>query len=190
MNATSGGAVRAHELDEIEKDYLTAVLERDDDPGAVTLAERLRSGRAWWVRERTPTGASVYRCEDPEGPTGAPPWEWEIGGTWRSRGATIEQQSRSVPARRIHYTQVPAGAAGSPLQAEWETFRRELPRLLAEGHEGRHVLIKRDQIVGLWDTFEEAYAEGLRRFPGEPMAVQFVSEWQPLHRTGYVRSCR
>ena len=29
-----------------------------------------------------------------------------------------------------------------PLETEILTYMRELPRLLAEGHEGRHVLIK------------------------------------------------
>jgi len=36
-----------------------------------------------------------------------------------------------------------------PLEREAETYRREVVRLLAEGHAGRHVLIKGDEVVSL-----------------------------------------
>jgi hypothetical protein len=89
---------------------------------------------------------------------------------------------------KIHYTEMPAPPPDSPLAVEWSTFRRELGCLLAEGHEGKHVLIKGDRIVGIWDTFDEAVSEGRRMFPSQPIAVQLIAEWQPVIRSGYRRT--
>jgi hypothetical protein len=66
--------------------------------------------------------------------------------------------------RAIHYTHLPPSSPGSPLHEEWEFYRREVGRLLAEGHEGRHVLIKGSEIIGIYDTRDEALAEGSRRY--------------------------
>ena len=43
----------------------------------------------------------------------------------------------------IHYTELPAAQPDSQLYHEWNFYRREAGRLLAEGHEGHWVLIKR-----------------------------------------------
>ncbi len=50
------------------------------------------------------------------------------------------------------------------LKPEILTYRRELPRLIAEGNEGRFVLIKGNQVLGIWDSDEDAYHAGLERF--------------------------
>jgi hypothetical protein len=36
-----------------------------------------------------------------------------------------------------------------PLETEAETYRREVGRLLAEEHAGRHALIKGDEVVSI-----------------------------------------
>jgi hypothetical protein len=95
----------------------------------------------------------------------------------------------SEPAS-LHYTELPAASSGSPLRQEWEIYRREAGRLLAEGHEGRHVLIKGEQIIGLWDTHAEALAAGYERFPGQPFLVHQVREREPLLRCISVHRCR
>ena len=41
----------------------------------------------------------------------------------------------------IHFSELPAAAAGGRGAAEWNFYRREVGRLLAGGHEGRWVLI-------------------------------------------------
>jgi magnesium transporter len=66
--------------------------------------------------------------------------------------------------RTVHYTELTTGDPNSPLFHEWSTYLRELPRLLAEGQEGRYVLIKGDRIVGIWDARRDASAEGSRLF--------------------------
>ena len=47
---------------------------------------------------------------------------------------------------------------------EFETLYKALPELLAAGLEGRHVLIHHNEVVGVWDTFDEALRVGYERF--------------------------
>jgi hypothetical protein len=78
----------------------------------------------------------------------------------------------------------------SPLKTEWELFRRERPRLLAEGHEGRWVLVKGEAIIGLFDSGDEAYNVGLERFGVVPMLVQQILRWYRVLRQGNSWRCR
>jgi hypothetical protein len=82
----------------------------------------------------------------------------------------------------IHYTEMAETLPDSPVYREARTFRRELPRLLAEGQEGKWALIKEHNIVALFTSFEEGYQDGRRRFLFEPFLVQPVREQQPLVR--------
>jgi len=88
-----------------------------------------------------------------------------------------------APGRpKIHYTELTDFPDGSPLALEWKTYRRELPRLLAEGHEWEYVLIKGEEILGLFATDGEAYRQGRQRSPLEPFLLQRIREWEPLLR--------
>jgi hypothetical protein len=62
----------------------------------------------------------------------------------------------------IHYTQMTEEPPDSKIYQEFQTFRREMPRLLAEGHEGKWALISGDEVLGLYATFDEAYDQGLK----------------------------
>jgi hypothetical protein len=73
---------------------------------------------------------------------------------------------------------------GSPIETEWNLFRRELPRLLAEGHEGRWVLIKGDEIIGLFDSRREAMSVGTIRFGLTPMLAEQILRWYRPVRAG------
>src|SRR5207247_2194922 len=65
---------------------------------------------------------------------------------WRKgERAMITDHCRTIP-----YTELPPAQPGNPLATEWELFRREVGRLLAEGHEGKTVLIKDDNIIGIY----------------------------------------
>jgi hypothetical protein len=76
---------------------------------------------------------------------------------------------------------------GSVLEQEWNTFRRERPRLLAEGHEGRWVLVKEDAIIGIWDTLEEARRVGYERFLRGPFLLhQLQYQERALRAGGYL----
>jgi hypothetical protein len=60
-------------------------------------------------------------------------------------------------------------------EAEIATFYRELPRLLAEGHRGKEVLIKGDQIIGIYDTLDEGHDVAAERFGFGPYLLQDIN---------------
>jgi hypothetical protein len=55
------------------------------------------------------------------------------------------------------------------------TYRRELPRLLQEGHAGRYALIKNDQVISVWDTVGDALQAAAERFGPEPVATYKIN---------------
>lgn len=83
---------------------------------------------------------------------------------------------------RIHYTQLGDVAPGSRHGIEWNCYRREVGRLLEEGHEGRWVLIQGDEIVGIFDSDDEASTEGYNRRPLQSFFIQQIRTWEPLLR--------
>jgi hypothetical protein len=80
----------------------------------------------------------------------------------------------------IHYTQIAEPPPESENYQELQTFRREMPRLLTEGHEGKWALVKGDKIVGVFETFDDGYRAGRERYLFQLFLVQPVREWQPL----------
>ena len=61
-----------------------------------------------------------------------------------------------------------------PLEREFDTYRRELPRLVREGHAGRWALIKEDAVISVWDTQRDVLQAGHERFALEPFAVKRI----------------
>jgi hypothetical protein len=94
------------------------------------------------------------------------------------------QQPPLPPAEppTIHYTELPEAKPGDVLAEEWNTYRREVGRLLAEGHEGCHILIKGRKIIGIWKTHEEAMASAYEQFLGQPFLVHQIQERERLMR--------
>jgi hypothetical protein len=82
----------------------------------------------------------------------------------------------------IHWTELPEDTTGGVLAVEWNTYRREVGRLLAEGHENRWVLIKGEIIIGIWDRREDAFAAATERYRTEPALVRQVLVSEPLLR--------
>ena len=73
--------------------------------------------------------------------------------------------------------------ADSPIQVEWDLFRRERPRLLMDGHEGRWVLVKGEEIIGVFNTRDDARNAGLQRFGVVSMLVQqILPSYKPLRQ--------
>jgi hypothetical protein len=63
--------------------------------------------------------------------------------------------------------QIPAEAMPEsirPLAREVNAYLRELPRLVAEGEEGRYALIHGDDVLSVWDTLGDAEQAGYERF--------------------------
>src|SRR5262249_31702402 len=108
----------------------------------------------------------------------------------RLRGTILHRRRKNMAEQKtIHYTQLPPMTPG-PIAQEWDTYRREVGRLLSEGNEGRFVLIKGDQIVGLFDTYEEASAVGSRRFLLQAHFIQQVRSREPIHHNLLYLLCR
>jgi hypothetical protein len=85
-------------------------------------------------------------------------------------------------ARGIPYTQLPAAKPGEALAEEWDTYRREVGRLLADGQDGRYVLIKGQDIIGIFETFDAAHWAGAQRYLGEPFFVHPIRAEEPYLR--------
>jgi hypothetical protein len=81
---------------------------------------------------------------------------------------------------KLHYTELPATPSGRH-DPEWETYRREVGRLIAEGYEGKHILIKNETIIGIYDTDGEAKTEGYRRYLREGFLVHQIQTWEQLY---------
>jgi hypothetical protein len=60
-------------------------------------------------------------------------------------------------------------------QRDLETYRRELPRLLQQGHAGKYAIIKDDQVVSVWDTVGDALQAAGERFGLEPVATYHIN---------------
>jgi len=84
--------------------------------------------------------------------------------------------------RGIHYTELAEAKPGDTFFHEWNTYRKEVGRLLAEGHEGRHVLIKGQEIIAICDTWDEARHVGLTRYHLEPFFVHPIRAEEPYLR--------
>lgn len=84
----------------------------------------------------------------------------------------------------ISYRDLPPAQPDSSLAVEWDFYRQEVGRLLAEGHEGRHVLIKGAAIIGIYDTHLEASSAGSRRFFGQAHLVHQIQAEERVYRAG------
>lgn len=83
-------------------------------------------------------------------------------------------QQRQLPT--IHHSQLWEDTSSGSLSTEWNYFRREIPRLLAEGHEGQWAGVVGEDVIGFWATREEADAACQERYPGRPVLIQSVRE--------------
>jgi hypothetical protein len=97
----------------------------------------------------------------------------------------------SEPGRTtVHCTELPDLVPGGVFQEEWDTYRREVGRLLAEGHEGRFVLIKGRHVLDVYDTWDSARVAGLRMDLTESFFVKQVLVREPVLRVrGYGLPC-
>jgi len=98
--------------------------------------------------------------------------------------AAIKKEMSANPRRRrtIPHTELPTESlSGSGLNEEWNTYRREVGRLLSEGNEGRFVLIKGHHIIGLFDTWEEARTQALKRYLREHSLTKQILANEPVY---------
>src|SRR5262245_61693249 len=89
----------------------------------------------------------------------------------------------------ISWKELPPSQPDSPLAREWETYGREVGRLLAEGLEGKCALIKGDDIVGIFDSWDQAREAGLKRYLLDVHMVRPILSREPVLR-GPIRLLR
>jgi len=65
------------------------------------------------------------------------------------------------------------------LEKELAVYERELERLLAD--EGRFVLIFEDQILGIFDTYEDALQKGYEKAGIKPFLVKKIESTESIH---------
>jgi hypothetical protein len=82
----------------------------------------------------------------------------------------------------IHYTKLSPAPADDPAGVDWNAYLANLPRLLAEGCEGKTVLIKDGEVIGVFDSWDEAAGEGYRRYPRQQFFAKQLRENEPLYR--------
>jgi hypothetical protein len=86
------------------------------------------------------------------------------------------------PAQKLHYTELKPARPGDPIGTEWDTYRQEVGRLFAEGHEGKFVLITGTTILGIFASKREALDEGYRHYLLGGFLVQQILTWEPVIR--------
>ncbi len=86
---------------------------------------------------------------------------------------------------KIHYSKLSPAQPESLLGREWETYRREVGRLIADGQEGKWVLIHDEQIIGIYETYAEARREGAMRFfvQRRPYLIRHILTYEPTIQT-------
>ena len=91
----------------------------------------------------------------------------------------------------IHYSKLGKIDPKSRHSQEWNFYRREAGRLIAEGFEGKWLLIKREEILECCDSPEEARSTAQSRPDSEEILVKQVLTFEPLYHVGYNRvPCR
>jgi hypothetical protein len=68
-----------------------------------------------------------------------------------------------------------------PLEQELATYARMKADLL-KTHEGKFALIHAEEFCGAFDTAENAYADGVRRFGQAPFLVKKISAQEEVYR--------
>jgi hypothetical protein len=101
----------------------------------------------------------------------------EVARVYRERAAFPPTENPGIP-----HTELWEANPESPLFEEWNTYRREVGRLLCEGRQGQFVLIEGEQVIGLYAVEREALDHGYRLFPFQAFLVHQVQEREPLLR--------
>ena len=101
--------------------------------------------------------------------------------------ALDRNHSRPFERPTIHYTQIAEADVRWPQFREWNFYRREVGRFIAEGHEGDWVLIMGEEILGFWETWEEVNAYLRVRCRDESILLKQILTHEPLFRIGYNR---
>lgn len=88
-------------------------------------------------------------------------------------------------------SELPEAGPDDPRAAEWNCYRREVARLLEEGHEGKWVFIRGDQVVGVYPSYADALEVAIPMSPPSSAFVAEIRTYFPLFRPPWwARQCR
>ena len=68
----------------------------------------------------------------------------------------------------------------SRLKTELDTYCRERDRLVAES-EGKYALIHGNEVIGVWDSYEDTLKEGYKQFCLKPFLVKRIEAIEQVH---------
>lgn len=85
---------------------------------------------------------------------------------------------------------LPEGAPDSPVAPEWDLYRREVPRLLADGHRHRFALVKTGHPITVWDTLRDALQAARLLYGTAACLVQEILPYLRAQRRRERRPCR
>jgi hypothetical protein len=89
----------------------------------------------------------------------------------------------------IHHSELPEVLPGSPFATEWSFYCGIVGDLLAEGQEGKWLLIKGREVVGIWSTEAKVSAVRLQQGGTQSMLMKQVLDREPMLRTEHIRLC-
>ena len=94
------------------------------------------------------------------------------------------------PLPTIHHTELKEDLSDGPLARPWNVYVREVGKLLADGHEGKWVLIADEEIVGVFEDRREATILAYSTYRGRSPMIHQVSEAEPVYRlSSRITSC-
>jgi hypothetical protein len=99
-------------------------------------------------------------------------------------------RGKPMPPPELPTIDLPEEPADAALTAEWQMFRQEIARLLAEGQRGRFALVKAGHPLTVWDTLADAARAGRLLFGTGLCLVQEIQPSLRPFRVEYNRRCR
>jgi len=75
------------------------------------------------------------------------------------------------------------------LERELATYKEKLSELIANNNEGKFALVRGDQVVDVFGTYEDAIKEGYAKFGLEPFLVKQVQTIEQVHFVSRLLSC-
>ena len=82
----------------------------------------------------------------------------------------------------IPWTELEPDTSGREQAPEWNTYLQLVGQLLTGGHENRWVLIVGEELVGIWETEDEARAKQLESYLMTPVLIKQVLSREPVYR--------
>jgi len=77
------------------------------------------------------------------------------------------------------------------LESAAKVYEDAKDRLIAEGNDGRYVLVSDSAVVGVWDTYEDALQAGYAQFGlNKQFLVKKIQGIEGLHFTRDILACR